>query len=153
MTGKELQKLRRQELLQLLLEQSKEVAQLQAEHGDADQQAQQLEDSNERLSAKLEEKDALNGKLQGRLDQKMARIRQLEQEMEAWRQARKSELERAGSVAEAALSLNGLFEIAQLAAEQYLYNIRLRCSGREGTLTRQPDGKGGLKNDVAKRNR
>lgn len=83
MTGKELQKLRRQELLQLLLEQSKEVAQLQAEHGDADQQAQQLEDSNERLSAKLEEKDALNGKLQGRLDQKMARIRQLEQEMEA----------------------------------------------------------------------
>ncbi len=54
MTGKELQKLRRQELLQLLLEQSKEVAQLQAEHGDADQQAQQLEDSNERLSAKLE---------------------------------------------------------------------------------------------------
>lgn len=153
MTGKELQKLRRQELLQLLLEQSKEVAQLQAEHGDVDQQAQQLEDSNERLSAKVEEKDALNGKLQGRLDQKKARIRQLEQEMEAWRQARKSELERAGSVAEAALSLNGLFEIAQLAAEQYLYNIRLRCSGREGTLTRRPDGKGGLKNDVAKGNR
>ena len=84
MTGKELQKLRRQELLQLLLEQSKEVAQLQAEHGDVDQQAQQLEDSNERLSAKVEEKDTLNGKLQGRLDQKMARIQQLEQEMEAW---------------------------------------------------------------------
>lgn len=153
MTGKELQKLRRQELLQLLLEQSKEIAQLQAEHGEVDQQAQQLEESNERLGAKVEEKDALNGKLQGRLDQKMARIRSLEEEMEAWCQERRAELERAGSVAEAVLSLNGLFETAQMAAEQYLYNIRLRCSGREGVLTRRPDSKGGLKNDVAKRNR
>ena len=43
MTGKELQKLKRQELLQLLLEQSKEVAQLQERHGEADQQARELE--------------------------------------------------------------------------------------------------------------
>lgn len=34
--------------------------------------------------------------------------------------------ESVGSLAEAALALNGVFEAAQAASEQYLYNIRLR---------------------------
>lgn len=143
MTGRDLQKLRRQELLQLLLEQSREVARLQAEHEKTNRQMRQLEESNERLGAKVEEKDALNGKLRGRLDGKKSRIQGLEEEIEAWRQARRSELERAGSVAEAALRLNGLFEVAQQAAEQYLYNIKLRCEGRIGTLTQRLDEMGG----------
>ena len=143
MTGKELQKLRRQELLQLLLEQSKEVAQLQAEHEEADRRTRQLEESNERLGARVGEKDALNGKLQGRLSDKKGRIRELEGEMEAWRQARRAELERVGTVAEAALGLNGMLDTAQRAAEQYLHNVRLRCARQGGTLTRRSDGIGG----------
>lgn len=127
MTGKELQKLRRQELLQLLLEQSREVAQLRAEHSDADQQARQLEESNQRLEARLGDKDALRGRLQGRLDAKEGRIQQLEGKIAAWREARRGELGRAGTVAGAAVRLNGLHGAAQQAAGQYLYNIRLRC--------------------------
>ena len=99
MTGKELQKLRRQELLQLLLEQSRQVAQLQAEHSDPDQQPRQLEESNQRLEARLGDKDALRGRLQGRLDAKESRIQQLEGEIAAWREARRGELGRAGTVA------------------------------------------------------
>jgi hypothetical protein len=39
---------------------------------------------------------------------------------------RKLEIANAGSIAEAALSVNKIFEAAQLAADQYLMNLRLR---------------------------
>lgn len=48
---------------------------------------------------------------------------QLRQAREALQQ-RTIELEQAGSIAEAALRLNGVFEDAQKAADQYLENIR-----------------------------
>ena len=38
---------------------------------------------------------------------------------------RKLEIANAGSIAEAALSINRIFEAAQLAADQYLMNVRL----------------------------
>jgi len=38
--------------------------------------------------------------------------------------SRTIEIENAGSIAEAALALNGVFEAAQKAADQYLDNIR-----------------------------
>ena len=45
-------------------------------------------------------------------------------EKEALLQERRIQLERSGSIAEAALQLNGIFEAAQAAADQYLENIR-----------------------------
>jgi len=36
-------------------------------------------------------------------------------------------IEQAGSIAEAALKLSGIFEAAQLAADQYLENVRARA--------------------------
>lgn len=78
MTDKELKKLTRMDLLELLHEQSKEIDRLQAEVSD--------------LKAKLESKDII--------------------------------ISNAGSIAEAALKLNGIFEDAQAAAEQYLLNIK-----------------------------
>lgn len=78
MTDKELRKLNRRELLELLLEQSRE---------------------NERLREELEQtKEQLN--------------------------SRKIQIEEAGSIAEAALKLNGIFEAAEEAARQYLENVR-----------------------------
>lgn len=77
MTDKELRKLNRAQLLELLLEQAKEV---------------------ERLREELE-----------------AARRELE--------SRRILLAEAGSIAEAALKLNGIFEAAQRAADQYLENI------------------------------
>lgn len=81
MTEKELRRLSRMDLLEMLLEQSRE---------------------NERLQAELE---TVKKQLEDR--------RIMEQE--------------AGSIAEAALRLNKVFEAAQQAADQYLENIRNRC--------------------------
>lgn len=78
MTDAELKKLKRNELLQMLIEQSKVV---------------------EALKAELEEKDRL-------LKEKEILINN------------------AGSIAEAALGLNKVFEAAQAAADQYLYNVK-----------------------------
>lgn len=55
------------------------------------------------------------------------RVEKLEQELEEARaqlQQRKIQISESGSIAEAALKLNGIFEAAQAAADQYLENIR-----------------------------
>ena len=83
MTEKELKKLSRIDLLEMLLEQSKEV---------------------ERLNAELKE-------AQKKLED------------------RSIQLDEAGSIAEAALRLNGIFDIAQIAADKYLDNLQT-LSGR-----------------------
>ena len=78
MTDKELKKLSRAELLELLLIQTKEVDRLQKE----------LDETK----AKLEDKTI--------------------------------KIDNAGSIAEAALKLNGVFEAAQKAAQQYIDNMK-----------------------------
>ena len=55
------------------------------------------------------------------------RINQLEKELQEAQEAlkeRKILIENSGSIAEAALKLNGIFEAAQAAADQYLENIK-----------------------------
>ena len=84
MTDQELKKLRRSDLLELLIAQEKE---------------------NERLRSQVEQ-----------LEKRLA--------------DRAIDLEQAGSIAEAALRLNGVFQAAQDAAAQYLENVR-RLSGRQ----------------------
>ena len=80
MTDKELKKLNRTKLLQMLLE---------------------VERENETLRARNAE-----------LEEKMSR--------------RELQIASAGSIAEASLKLSGIFEAAQKAADQYLYNV---CRG------------------------
>lgn len=79
MTEKELKKLSRVDLLEMLLEQSRE---------------------NERLREELEQ-------------------------VKSQLAERRIKIEKAGSIAEAALVLNGVFQAAEEAAAQYLENIRL----------------------------
>lgn len=55
---------------------------------------------------------------------------------EAALQEREIAIEQAGSIAEAALSVNGIFEAAQASCEQYMDNIRTR-SERQDTICRQ----------------
>lgn len=78
MTTKELQKLNRKQLLELMLEQSRRIDQLERQLTAAQEELQ-----NRRIVAR-----------------------------------------EAGSIAEAALRLNNVFEAAQMAADQYLENIR-----------------------------
>ena len=89
MTDKELKRLSRSELLEMLIAQMKE---------------------NEALQSRLELAEAqLN-------DRQIA-------------------MEKAGTLAEASLSLNGKFEAAEAAAQQYLENIE-RMSGQQETICR-----------------
>lgn len=85
MTERDLRKLRRSDLLEMLLEQSKEL----------DQMRTQLKQAQDRLS-----------------DRKIA-------------------VQEAGSLAEAALQLSGVFEAAEEACAQYLYNIRHLSANQE----------------------
>lgn len=85
MTEKDLQRLKRGELLEILLAQTKEI---------------------ENLKLQLEEKSGI--------------IAEMNQKLED----RTIELQEAGSIAEASFRLNGVFEAAQNAAQQYLDNIQ-----------------------------
>lgn len=135
MTEKELHRLRRQDLLQLLLSQGKEALTLQTKLSNANSALIQTKAGYDRLKEKLDEKDALIEKLKGRLDAKDVRISELKAELEALRLSRKIQIEEAGSLAEAALRLNGIFETAQKAADQYLYNLQRMSDERaEGFL-------------------
>ena len=101
MTDRELRKLSRRDLLELLIAQGRERDALQAE----------LEKARAAL------------------------------------QDRELRLAQAGSIAEAALQLNGVFEAAQAAAQQYLDNVRLRserlealCAAREAACAQKERG-------------
>lgn len=89
MTDKELKRLSRSELLEMLIAQMKE---------------------NEALQSRLE------------LAEEQLNDRQIA-------------VEKAGTLAEASLSLNGVFEAAEAAAQQYLENIE-RMSGQQETICR-----------------
>lgn len=91
MTSKELKRLRRTDLMEMLLELSKENVELR----------RQLDEANAKLAD------------------------------------RQIQVENAGSLAEAALQLNGIFAAAQAACEQYEYNVRLRSRQLEEQISRE----------------
>lgn len=127
MTEKELHKLRKQDLLQLLLTQGREAAELQEQILRLSASLGEAESTTERLKAKLNEKDELIEKLKGRLDEKDVRINKMREVMKSWKANREIEIEEAGNLADAALKLNKIFETAQKAADQYIYNLKQRC--------------------------
>ena len=99
MTDKELKKLKRSDLLRLLVEQSRQMEAMKAEA--ADREAALCEE-NRQLKAQLED--------------------------------RTLKVENAGSLAEACLTVNGVMGAAQLAADQYLENIRSRTEDQDTFL-------------------
>lgn len=131
MTEKEMYKLRKQDLLKLLLTQGQEAAERQEQINILTASLAETEETVERLKEKLNEKDALIEKLKKRLDEKDARITKMRETVKIWRTDRKIELEEAGNIAEAALKLNKVFEAAQKAADQYLYNLKQRCENEK----------------------
>lgn len=124
MTDKEFHKLGRRELLQMLLEQVKESERLAGLLAESEEQLHQLEDTYERLRDRLDKKDY--------------QIRTLKETLEAERHKREIELQEAGSIAEAALRLNGVFAAAQKAADQYLDSVRTLYAQKEGERSGRP---------------
>lgn len=117
MARNELQKLKRRELLKMLLVQCQETERLERELSEITSEHEMMTESYERLKSKLNVKDE-------RLNQKDAQIAELRNTIAEMKRSRVIELEDAGSIAEAALRLNGVFEAAQRAAEQYLMNVK-----------------------------
>jgi hypothetical protein len=117
MTDKELQKLGRRELLQLLLDQAKETDRISKLLKDTEGQLSQVEEGYERLRERLDHKDTRIHELQAQIDELQNRI-QNEKEK------RIADLSEVGSIAEAALKLNGVFDAAQRAANQYLRSVK-----------------------------
>lgn len=58
-------------------------------------------------------------------------LRERNDELEAQLQDRMLAISNAGTLAEAALQLNSVFESAQAACDQYIYNMQLRCQKLE----------------------
>ncbi|MEZ3487412.1 MAG: hypothetical protein K1W22_12735 [Lachnospiraceae bacterium] len=117
MANRELRKLNRRELLQILLAQCEETERLQQELDNTQEELEELQIGYERLKKKLDIKDE-------RLNIKDAKIAELTSRIKEIQASRLIELSEAGSIAEASLRLNGIFEAAQRAAEQYLMNVK-----------------------------
>ena len=103
----------------------------------------------EEVTARLEELEQNYERLRKRLDQKDLRIHELTDILQAERTKREIELREAGSIAEAALRLNGVFEAAQKAADQYLYNIRF--PNKEKSTGDSKNEPGGIQEDTGER--
>ena len=58
-------------------------------------------------------------------------LRARNEELEEKMRKRELQLAESGSIAEAALKLNGIFEAAQQAADQYVYNVQRRAAQQE----------------------
>ena len=153
MTEKEFSKLRRRDLLELLLSQIQEDDRLERKVSAMMNRITSQEKTLNRLKDKLNEKDAQLEKLKGRLDEKDREIGVLQETLESERSSRRIELDEAGSIAEAALKLSGVFEAAQDAADRYMENIRLlqtaaeknyreSCRSRVSQWEAEPDGQG-----------
>lgn len=127
MDDKEFRRLRRRDFLELLLAQGQEMADLEERHEKITKELEITKESNERIKLRLNEKDALIERLKERLDAKDATIRELQARLED----RRIELREAGSIAMAALKLNGVFEAAQRAADHYLESLKQQFGGQE----------------------
>lgn len=117
MADKELRRLKRRELLEMLLMQCQETERLQRESDEIKKQFAEMAESYERLKKKLDVKDE-------RLNQKDAKIAQLSGELAELKECREAELKEVESLTDKALRLSSIFEEAQRTARQYLINCR-----------------------------
>lgn len=134
MTEKELHKLHRQDLLQLLVEQSREARQLGSQLAETEDNLNQMQSGNDRLKTKLDEKDeqidrlkerldekdAQINKLKSRLDEKDATIHSLNADVKTLQAKRQLEIDEIIK----ALKLGSLLELIQQASDQYMLNLR-----------------------------
>ena len=98
LNDRQIQRLKRGELLEILIESSRE---------------------NEKLRGQV---DSLNTEIEG-LNGKLS--------------DRSIKIDKAGNLAEAALALNGVFDVAQAAAQQYLDNLQALCEREEENCIRK----------------
>ncbi len=121
MAEKELRRLKRRELLQMLLVQCEETERLSQETDAMKEEMGAVMESYERLKKKLDIKDE-------RLNQKDKIITELKREIEEMKTAKEEGTEEIGSAADAARRLGEIFEEAQKAVEQYMIHVSAKKS-------------------------
>lgn len=130
MTEKEFRKLKALDLIQMLLTQSNEVSGQQEELDLIDVRLESLHGENEVIKAKLNDRDAMTELIKQKLNESDERIHELEKEVKSLYSDRIIELEEAGSLVQAALELNKIFEAAQKEAERYMNGAERGIEGR-----------------------
>lgn len=133
MAEKELRRLKRRELLQMLLIQCEETERLTQEAEELKEQMDVVMESYERLKKKLDIKDQ-------RLNEKDEKIEELKREMAEIKIVRERELEEAGSIAGATQRLNTIFEEAKRAADQYLAAVQKMGARQNPFESDRPSG-------------
>lgn len=73
------------------------------------------------------------------LSKENEQLREKNSFLEEQLQDRMLTISKAGSLAEAALQLNGVFEAAQAACDQYIYNVQLHCQKMEEDMKSKCD--------------
>lgn len=120
MTERELHKLGRESLLQLLVDYSKENAGLKEQLEKAEAAQAELQEGYGRLKEKLNDKDTQLERLKVKLDQKDAAIGALQNELQTMRGRVEAAVEAGAEIAETSLRLNRI-----------LRQSREACSTRE----------------------
>ena len=155
MTERELRSLSRRELLELMIEQGKEMESCQeqyendldfmkSEHEkdiaqlkeDYEKELRDLSGSRDSLSREL---DALRRERDS-LRRETDALRRERDEAREQLKSRKISIDKAGSIAMAALQLNGIFEAAQAAGQQYIENIK-DLSERQDAICAERDAR------------
>ena len=112
MTYRELHKLRRSELLEILIEQKKAVANME-------QQVEEERAAKAAVEASLQELDETYQRLRKKLDAKDEKIHELNDEMEHQRGMTRAAYEETETIAAVTERLNQAVEAAERAAEMY----------------------------------
>ena len=125
MTERELKKLRRRDLLQLLLVQSREAEEMRRQRDRCNASLKEAEAACEELRQQCADRDAQVHDLLQELREKDALLSRSRREAVGRLTAVK-----AGSLAEAAVQVSGLLQAAQSAADLYLREVRRSRPGR-----------------------
>ncbi len=139
MAEKELRKLKRRELLQMLLMQCEETEKLQQETDEMKEKMDAVLESYERLKKKLDVKDE-------RLNEKDARIAVLKHEIDEMKTEKEAGETEAASIMDAVSWLSEIFEETRKALEQYMSNEKIQ------EIKKNPFEKGKAANTRKKQN-
>ena len=124
MTEKEFRKLKRGDLLELLLAESRENTDMNHQLEQLQEQKKTLMKINAKLRQQFQQKDTELSAVLQRMEQKDLEIRELRQNVEELRKARDLKIEKAADdITDVTLKMRGVFETARKAADLYLAHI------------------------------
>ncbi|WP_165248001.1 hypothetical protein [Adlercreutzia sp. ZJ141] len=125
--SRDLSRLSREDLLQLLLTQSKDAERLQDYLRDVADEFERCTSLNERLREKLDVKDEQIERLKGRLDDKDKRIARMQARLDELEVSKEEERKHARIIVNAAEGVRGALEAFNVTADWYIASLQEVC--------------------------